>query len=140
MQASSPPSPPWLPGRAPPVPGPVFSQAFIAMLVLFVAGMVVLCTQLYFKIKAMHASEIGEDTEMLTAGHDKNWMRSVQASRGRAVRRTTADELELGEKPKKKKKATAGKETVGKVKLAGARREGVGKKRSSLTPMSPAQG
>lgn len=36
---------------APPVPGPVFSQAFIALLVLMVAGCAVLCGQLYFKVR-----------------------------------------------------------------------------------------
>ena len=60
--------PPWSPGMAPPIPGPVFSQAFIALLVLMGGGCCVLCYQLYDKLGAAMGSKIGEDNEILVGG------------------------------------------------------------------------
>ena len=81
--------PPWSPGMAPPIPGPVFSQAFIALLVLMGGGCCVLCYQLYDKLGAAMGSKIGEDNEILVGGRGAeggaDWLRGVQASRGRVA-------------------------------------------------------
>uniref|UniRef100_A0A7S4FAR5 Uncharacterized protein n=1 Tax=Chrysotila carterae TaxID=13221 RepID=A0A7S4FAR5_CHRCT len=135
--APSPPLPPWLPGKAPPIPGPVFSQAFVAMLGLVAVGTVVLCGQLFFKIRAMQASEFGEDTEMLTASHDPNWLRSVAASRGRAVRR--APQVEMATKSKAKPAKATGKSQKTKAKGGSrdAARAAKTKRRDPDSPLSP---
>ena len=86
-EAPSPPLPPWPPGMAPPVAGPVFSQAFVALLFVMAAGCSLLCGQLFFKVRAILAEDVGEDSRMLTAAHDGNWLKSIQKSRGRAVMR-----------------------------------------------------
>ena len=81
--------PPWSPGMAPPIPGPVFSQAFFALLVLMGGGCCVLCYQLYDKLGAAMGSKIGEDNEILVGGRGAeggaDWLRGVQASRGRVA-------------------------------------------------------
>ena len=87
MEAPSPPLPPWPPGMAPPVAGPVFSQAFVALLFVMAAGCSLLCGQLFFKVRAILAEDVGEDSRMLTAAHDGNWLKSIQKSRGKAVMR-----------------------------------------------------
>ena len=78
------PPPPWLPGMAPPVPGPVFSPAFNALLVLLVIGCGVLGVNLKTSIDAMRASSLGEDNEVLTKGQPgtQAWLRNVQQSKG----------------------------------------------------------
>ena len=68
----------------PPVPGPVFSKAFNALLVLLVIGCVLLGLNLRDSINRMYASEIGEDNEMLTRGGPGNakWLESIQKTKG----------------------------------------------------------
>ena len=77
-------TPPWAPGAMPPVPGPVFSKAFNALLVLLVIGCVLLGLNLRDSINRMYASEIGEDNEMLTRGGPGNakWLESIQKTKG----------------------------------------------------------
>ena len=77
--------PPWAPGAAPPVPGPVFSQAFNALLVLLVVGCVLLGLNLRDSIQKLYASDIGTDNELLTSGNPGNaaWLASIQRSDGR---------------------------------------------------------
>ena len=93
--------PPWSPGRAPPIPGPVFSQAFIALLVLMGGGCFVLCYQLYDKLGAAMGSKIGEDNEILVGGRGAeggaDWLRGVQASRGRVAVRLPESGLRAGD-------------------------------------------
>ena len=77
--------PPWSPGAAPPVPGPVFSSAFNALLVLLALGCIALGINLRDALKKMYASDIGTDNELLTSGGVGNaeWLASVQRSGGR---------------------------------------------------------
>jgi hypothetical protein len=115
-EAAAPPPPyglpPWAPGAAPPVPGPVFSDAFKALLVLCgepflhaqrtilalpqpdkpsldlcdaVFGCVFLCLNLRESVKKLYESDIGTDNELLTRGDPGNaaWLKSVQRSHGR---------------------------------------------------------
>ena len=93
--------PPWSPGMAPPIPGPVFSQAFIALLVLMGGGCCVLCYQLYDKLGAAMGSKIGEDNEILVGGRGAeggaDWLRGVQASRGRVAVRLPESGLRAGD-------------------------------------------
>ena len=93
--------PPWSPGMAPPIPGPVFSQAFIALLVLMGGGCCVLCYQLYDKLGAAMGSKIGEDNEILVGGRGTeggaDWLRGVQASRGRVAVRLPESGLRAGD-------------------------------------------
>ena len=93
--------PPWSPGMAPPIPGPVFSQAFIALLVLMGGGCCVLCYQLYDKLGAAMGSKIGEDNEVLVGGRGAeggaDWLRGVQASRGRVAVRLPESGLRAGD-------------------------------------------
>jgi len=93
--------PPWSPGMAPPIPGPVFSQAFIALLVLMGGGCCVLCYQLYDKLGAAMGSKIGEDNEILVSGRGAeggaDWLRGVQASRGRVAVRLPESGLRAGD-------------------------------------------
>ena len=76
--------PPWSPGMAPPIPGPVFSPAFKALLVLMAAGAVYLAYTLHYHIKKIREGGIGEDNAMLTAAEpgSADWMRSIQISKG----------------------------------------------------------
>ena len=86
---------------APPIPGPVFSQAFIALLVLMGGGCCVLCYQLYDKLGAAMGSKIGEDNEILVGGRGAeggaDWLRGVQASRGRVAVRLPESGLRAGD-------------------------------------------
>lgn len=80
-----PPFPPWLPGAAPPVPGPVFSPAFKALLVLMFFGCGYLCITLRDQIKAINASQLGEDNEnimMRGEGNRSAWLAQIQKTRG----------------------------------------------------------
>ena len=80
--------PPWSPGAAPPIPGPVFSPAFKALLVLMVfGGGYVFYTVRSHIQKMREAGELGDDNAVLTSATPgaAEWMRSVQQSRGRAV-------------------------------------------------------
>ena len=76
--------PPWSPGMAPPIPGPVFSPAFNALLVLMAAGSVYLAWTLYWQCKKIHEGGIGEDNVMLTAAEpgSADWLRNIQISKG----------------------------------------------------------
>ena len=67
----------------PPIPGPVFSKAFNALLVLLVIGCVMLGMNLRDSINRMYASEIGEDNEVLTRGGAGNakWLESIKRRR-----------------------------------------------------------
>lgn len=77
-------TPPFGPGAMPPIPGPVFSKAFNALLVLLVIGCVMLGMNLRDSINRMYASEIGEDNEVLTRGGAGNakWLESIQKTKG----------------------------------------------------------
>ena len=77
--------PPWAPGAAPPVPGPVFSDAFKALLVLLVFGCIFLGVNLWDAVKKMQGSDIGTDNELLTRGDPGNskWLKSIQGTKGR---------------------------------------------------------
>ena len=87
QQAPAPPHnlPPWAPGAMPPVPGPVFSKAFNALLVLMVFGCIFLYFNLRESIKKLYASDIGEDNELLTRGGAGNaqWLAGIQKTQGR---------------------------------------------------------
>ena len=75
--------PPFAPGAMPPVPGPVFSPAFNALLVLMAAGCVLLGLNLREAVQKMQASELGEDNEVLTRGAgNAQWLASIQKSKG----------------------------------------------------------
>ena len=56
--------PPFAPGAMPPVPGPVFSKAFNALLVLLVIGCVFLGMNLRDAVMKMQASDIGTNNEV----------------------------------------------------------------------------
>ena len=56
--------PPFAPGAMPPVPGPVFSKAFNALLVLLVIGCVFLGLNLRDAVQKMYASDIGTNNEV----------------------------------------------------------------------------
>ena len=77
--------PPWQPGMAPPVPGPVFSQAFNALLVLCAVGCVLLGLNLRDTVKKIYDSDLGLDNEVLTRGTPGNadWLKSIQKTEGR---------------------------------------------------------
>ena len=77
--------PPWSPGAAPPVPGPVFSKAFNALLVLMAIGCVFLGMNLRDAVQRMQQSDIGEDNELLTRGGAGNaqWLAGIQKTQGR---------------------------------------------------------
>ena len=100
LAASAPPPyglPPWSPGMAPPVPGPVFSPAFEALLVLMVGGGAYFAYTLYISVKKIRADEggLGGDNAMLTAANpgSADWMRSIQVSRGTTVGKAHAVDL-----------------------------------------------
>uniref|UniRef100_A0A7S2HBV8 Uncharacterized protein n=1 Tax=Haptolina brevifila TaxID=156173 RepID=A0A7S2HBV8_9EUKA len=101
--------PPWSPGAAPPVPGPVFSSAFKALLVLLMIGCIGLGINLRDAIVKMRASDIGTDNELLTRGGAGNaaWLASIQKSGGRC-----AGELPPVPLPKAKGKKQAKKSKV----------------------------
>ena len=69
---------------APPIPGPVFSPAFKALLVLMAFGLVYLAYTLHAHIKKIREEGIGQDNAILTAAEpgSADWMRSIQISRG----------------------------------------------------------
>ena len=109
--------PPWSPGMAPPIPGPVFSPAFNALLVLMAAGSLYLAYTLYWQCKKIHEGGIGEDNEMLTAVEpgSADWLRSVQISRG--TRACKSCPVDLGGKlPKPKGSGAASRAAGGKRK------------------------
>lgn len=70
----------------PPVPGPVFSKAFNALIVMMIIGCGLLCLNLRDTLQRMKESEIGEDNEVLTRGNAGNakWLESIQKTKGRA--------------------------------------------------------
>ena len=75
--------PPFAPGAMPPVPGPVFSKAFNALLVLLVLGCVFLGLNLRDAVQKMQASDIGTNNELLTTGAgNAQWLASIQKSKG----------------------------------------------------------
>ena len=71
---------------APPIPGPVFSPAFKALLVLMAGGSLYLAYTLYWQCKKIHEGGIGEDNVMLTAAEpgSADWLRNIQISRSTA--------------------------------------------------------
>lgn len=73
--------PPWAPGAAPPVPGPVFSKAFNALLVLLVVGCIFLGLNLRDALQKMRASDIGTDNEV-SAQMCENQERRLIPARG----------------------------------------------------------
>ena len=76
--------PPFAPGAMPPVPGPVFSKAFNALLVLLVIGCAFLGINLRDAVQKMYASDIGTNNEVLTTGAgNAAWLASIQKSNGR---------------------------------------------------------
>jgi len=102
---------------APPIPGPVFSPAFNALLVLMAAGSLYLAYTLYWQCKKIHEGGIGEDNEMLTAVEpgSADWLRSVQISRG--TRACKSCPVDLGGKlPKPKGSGAASRAAGGKRK------------------------
>ena len=102
--------PPFAPGAMPPVPGPVFSKAFNALLVLLVLGCIFLGLNLRDAINKMQESDIGLDNEILTkdAGNAK-WLASIQKSQGRRAGHHNSAPAACGGQPKAKgsKKARA---------------------------------
>ena len=75
--------PPFAPGAMPPVPGPVFSKAFNALLVLLVIGCLFLGLNLRDAVQKMQASDIGTNNEVLTTGAgNAQWLASIQKSKG----------------------------------------------------------
>eukprot|EP00966_Prymnesium_polylepis_P055626 1286554-Prymnesium_polylepis.1 len=133
MRPAAPP-PPWMPGMAPPVPGPVFSKAFNALLVLLVVGCGVLCVQLKTSLDAMKASALGEDNEVLTGGRagTQAWLRQVQQSKGLApslkaheIAAIDEEAQTFGARKKKGSKAKGddGRKGGGKKSLKGAGRD-----------------
>ena len=109
--------PPWSPGMAPPIPGPVFSPAFNALLVLMAAGSLYLAYTLYWQCKNIHEGGIGEDNEMLTAVEpgSADWLRSVQISRGTMACKSCPVDLG-GKLPKPKGSGAASRAAGGKRK------------------------
>jgi len=84
--------PPWAPGAAPPVPGPVFSRAFQALILLMLLGCVFLCLNLRDQLRRLHDSDIGEDNELLTrASGTAQWLKGIQRTDGRCAGSALAD-------------------------------------------------
>ena len=106
--------PPWSPGMAPPIPGPVFSPAFNALRVLMAAGSLYLAWTLYWQCKKIHEGGIGEDNVMLTAAEpgSADWLRSVQISRGTMACKSCPVDLG-GKLPKPKGSGAASRGTGG---------------------------
>ncbi|KAL1495446.1 hypothetical protein AB1Y20_016814 [Prymnesium parvum] len=117
-QWPSAPPPPWMPGMAPPVPGPVFSPAFKALLVLLLIGCGVLGVNLKTSLDAMKASSLGSDNEVLTAGQPgcAAWLRDVQKSKGLrpslAAAEVSAVDEEAG-RPRRKKEGRGARRREG---------------------------
>ena len=99
---------------APPIPGPVFSPVFNALLVLMAAGSLYLAWTLYWQCKKIHEGGIGEDNVMLTAAEpgSADWLRSVQISRGTMACKSCPVDLG-GKLPKPKGSGAASRGTGG---------------------------
>ena len=128
--------PPWSPGMAPPIPGPVFSPAFNALLVLMAAGSLYLAYTLYWQCKKIHEGGIGEDNEMLTAVEpgSADWLRSVQISRGTMACKSCPVDLG-GKLPKPKGSGAASRAAGGKRKKEKGAKQ---KKEREPAPAQPA--
>ena len=133
LAASAPPPyglPPWSPGMAPPVPGPVFSPAFKALLVLMVGGGAYFAYTLYINVKKIREGEggIGGDNAMLTAANPggADWMRSIQVSRGRTAGKAHAVDLG-GSLPKPRAKGKGAPKTGGGTKEREGKQRGKSK-------------
>ena len=118
----------------PPVPGPVFSKAFNALLVLLVLGCAFLAINLRDAIQKANASDIGTDNEVLTTGAgNAAWLKSIQKSQGRHTGHHCAGGAAA---PKPKPKAKKGRasavddeeaqelETFVKAKGSGSKKQG----------------
>lgn len=97
----------------PPIPGPVFSPAFNALLVLMFFGCTFLCFNLKTSLDAARASDIGEDNQTMKV--DAAWLKQVRdsggmvaAKRSKEIRGAVDEEMGV-----RKKKSTKGKDGGG---------------------------
>lgn len=90
----------------PPVPGPVFSKAFNALLVLLVIGCVFLGLNLRDAVSKLYASDLGQDNEILTKDPgNAQWLASIQKTKGmRSGHHSASGPAACGVKPKAKGK------------------------------------
>ena len=102
---------------APPIPGPVFSPAFQALLVLMAIGSLYLAYTLHTQCKKINEGGIGEDNAMLTAVEpgSADWLRNIQISRGTMACKSCPVDLG-GKLPKPKGSGVANRATDGKRK------------------------
>lgn len=104
--------PPYMPGMAPPVPGPVFSPAFNALLVLLALGCVVAGVDMRDRIAKIRAGAdgIGEENDIHTRGNPGHaaWLKGIQKTKGLHQGCGMASAVEpRGARPKPKKKGPA---------------------------------
>ena len=85
------------------MPGPVFSKAFNALLVLLVLGCIFLGINLKDAVSKMQESDIGTDNEILTKGAgNAQWLASIQKTKGKMSGHHCADARAVAPKPKSK--------------------------------------